>query len=110
MQAHATDAGSVCLGARGDDAPGCPHQVSIPLPGVEIALPHGLPLSGAATGQLKAIDQRFSENRITVTFEAPGGTAYELKVRINRSGVCVSGGELSAGVLHVQFPPGEGFQ
>jgi len=102
--------GNVCLAAGGETPKGCQRQLSFPLPGVEVALPHGLPLPGAFTGQLKAVDEQSSENRTTMTLEAPAASTYELTLRVNRSGVRVLGGELSGNRLHLQFPSGEGYQ
>jgi hypothetical protein len=110
VQMKGENPGSVCLSVKGETQEGCPRQVSIPLPAAEIMLPHSLPLPGAQTEQLKAVDEQHGEKHIAITLEAPGGSAFELQVRMNRPGVKVSGGELSSGRLRIQFPPGEGFQ
>ncbi|HYK90605.1 MAG TPA: glycogen debranching protein [Acidobacteriota bacterium] len=102
---------SVCLATKEQDrAQGCSNRVAIPLPAVEIALPHGLPLPGSTTEQLKVIDQQSTADQVTVTFEAQGDSIHELRVRLNRPGVRVSGAELAADRLRVRFPHGSGFQ
>ncbi len=93
-----------------DKSNGCPARVTIPLPAVEIALPHRLPLPGSSPGELKVIDQESSGDRFMVTLEAPGDRDCTLRVRLNRPGIKVSGGGLAADRLNVHFPPGPGFQ
>ncbi len=111
VEAHGAAPGSVCLtaGEQGKQR-GCPSRVTIPLPAVEIALPHEVPTPGSATGQLKVVDQEFSGNRLIVTLEAPGNADYALRVRLNRPGIRVSGADLAADRLKVHFPHGPGFQ
>ncbi len=111
VEARETAPGGVCLATRGRSRPqGCPSRLVMPLPPVEIAIPHALPLPGATTAQLKVIDQGLSTNRYSVTLEGPGDTVRELQVRLNRPGIKVSGAELTADRLRVRFPRGAGFQ
>jgi hypothetical protein len=111
VDARVTPPGSVCLETRGqEDAPGCSTRLVIPLPPVEISVPHGLPPPGAETGQLKVIAQEASADRVVVTLEAPGDAAFKVPVRFNRPGIKVSGAELTADRLLVRFPHGAGFQ
>jgi hypothetical protein len=105
----------LCLAARGSNqncnTPAATiHELSLPLPAVELEMPHGLPLSGAKTVQLKAVGERRSEQAYEVDFEALGGSQYELPVRLNRPGVIAGGGEISDGHLRVRFPEGAGYQ
>ena len=92
------------------EAPAAKREIAIPLPAVEIGLPSDLPLPGSATAQLKAIDEHPDANRYEVTFEAPGGSAYDLPVRLNRQGVRVSGAELAGSALRLRFPEGRGYE
>jgi Mannosylglycerate hydrolase MGH1-like glycoside hydrolase domain len=83
---------------------------SIELDPVEIAVPTELPGPGSETRQLKVLDQTFSPHEATFTFAGWGGTAYDLKVRLNRPRPAAQGGKLSAAKLHVQIPAGAGYQ
>ncbi len=83
---------------------------SIPLDAVEIAIPAELPSPGSETRQLKVLDQSVSAHQATFTFAAWGGTAYDLKVRLNRPHVTAQGGQVSGGRLHIQIPDGAGYQ
>jgi hypothetical protein len=86
------------------------HQLVLDLPPVEIGIPHKLPLAGSETRQLKVAGERYSANQAEFVFEARGGTTAELPLRINRTGVRVSGGEITGGKLRVHFPDGAGYQ
>jgi hypothetical protein len=83
---------------------------SIPLDPVEVAMPTELPSPGSETRQLKVVDQTFAPHEATFTFAGWGGTAYDLKVRLNRPHVTAQGGQLSGGKLHVAIPTGAGYQ
>lgn len=107
--------GTFCLddGARPGPCKNVPapaHTVWFPLPPVELSIPAELPLEGALTSQLKVLDERVSEHRAEFTLAAPGGSAYELPVRLNNSNAAAQGGELRGGKLHLQFPAGAGYQ
>ena len=86
------------------------HELTLALPPVEVEMPHGLPLPGARTSQLKAVGELSSDRKYEVTLEAPVGTSAELLVRLNHAGVRVAGAELAAGKLRVRFPEGSGYQ
>ncbi len=83
---------------------------SVPLEPVEFAMPAELPDPGSETRQLKVLDQSFSAHHGSVTFAGWGGTAYDLKVRLNRPHVTAQGGILDAGKLHIEIPAGAGYQ
>ncbi len=83
---------------------------SIALDPVEIAMPAELPSPGSETRQLKVLDQSSTADEVTFTFAGWTGTAYDLKVRLNRPHVAAQGGKLGAGTLHVQIPAGVGYQ
>ena len=86
------------------------HELRLELPPVEIDIPHGLPQPGSRTQQLKVLAEERSANRLTITMEAPGGSAYDLPLRINRPGLHVSGAEIAGDKLRVRFPAGSGYQ
>ncbi|HEX6895237.1 MAG TPA: glycogen debranching protein [Bryobacteraceae bacterium] len=89
-------------------APG--REFSIPLPAVELEIPHTYPLPGAATNQLKAVTEIRTEQLYEVVFEAPSGSQSDIPARLNRNGVAVTGAALAGDRLHVQFPKGSGYQ
>ncbi len=86
------------------------HELVLQLPAVEIGIPRGLPLPGSRTSQLKVVGERRMDNSFEADFEAPGGTEYDLLVRLNRSNVHASGAELSASRMHLRIPAGLGYQ
>jgi hypothetical protein len=86
------------------------HELEIPLPPVEIAVPGELPLPGASTAQIKVVNEQGDASHYQVAFRAPGGTECELPVRLNRSGARASGAELAGNRLQLKFPPGSGYQ
>jgi glycogen debranching enzyme len=90
--------------------PAATHEVAIPLPPVELALPHELPLPGAQTADLKVLDEEVSPARVSVSLEAPGGTVHDLVARWNSANVRVSGAERIGDKVSVEFPPGAGYQ
>ncbi|HKW99991.1 MAG TPA: hypothetical protein VJN43_19780 [Bryobacteraceae bacterium] len=85
------------------------HEIRLPLPPVEIGIPHALPQPGSATGQLKVLDQQLAATRLTLTLEAPAGSVFELPLRINRPGLHLTGANVAQGKLRVDFPPGRDF-
>ncbi len=84
--------------------------VHIALPSVELSIPARLPLPGAKTAQLKVLDQQYSANGAALTLAAMGGSSYVLPVRLNRAHVSVQNAVLTGRKLHIQFPPGAGYQ
>lgn len=84
--------------------------LTLSLPPVEIEIPGALPQEGAITEQLKAIDEEITAQQATFTFEARGGSSYELPIRLNRTGISVKDGEIAAGKLRLRFPDGIGYQ
>ncbi|QNI31637.1 glycogen debranching protein [Alloacidobacterium dinghuense] len=95
-------------------------ELRIPLPGVEIGIPHELPLPGSSTAQLKVLSQSVDAHSLTLQLEAQGGSAYDLPLRVNgaRSAIQVSGAKVDQaagggsglGKLHLTFPAGVGYQ
>jgi glycogen debranching enzyme len=86
------------------------HELVLQLPAVEIGIPSALPSPGSRTSQLKAIGERRTASYFEADFEAPGGTEYDLPVRLNRPNVHASGAELSGSRLHLRIPAGSGYQ
>ena len=100
---------TVCLESQ-CRGPGTEAEVSVPLPAIEIEVPHGLPLPGAATAGLKVLFEERGSRRYRVEFAALSGTSYELPVRLNQAGVKVTAGaELAGDRLRLRFPKGEGY-
>jgi glycogen debranching enzyme len=103
-----------------------PHGVSgrngelrIPLSGVEVDIPHELPLPGARTAQLKVPDQTADGHSLTLGLEAQGGSTYDLPLRFNglknvahADGATILPPTDARGLsrLHVVFPTGAGYQ
>jgi glycogen debranching enzyme len=83
---------------------------SLALDPVEVAVPAELPGPGSETRQLKVLDQSFSAHQAIFTFAGWGGMAYDLRVRLNRPRVRAEPGELSGGMLRLQFPAGSGYK
>ena len=95
-------------------------ELRIPLPGVEVGIPHELPLPGSRTAQLKVLSQTADSHSLTLALEAEGGITYDLPLRMNgvRSAVHADGASVTQGAasgsgvgsLHVVFPAGVGYQ
>jgi hypothetical protein len=86
------------------------HSISVPLNAVEISIPAALPMEGSITAQIKPLNEEFSATQATFTFEALGGSSYELPIRLHRVGVSVKGAQISGDNLQLQFPEGTGYQ
>jgi glycogen debranching enzyme len=90
------------------------------LPAVEVAMPHGLPLPGARTSQMKVLDETVGAHSLKLELEAEAGSVVELKVRRNEAklNLQVNGGTIlnAAGKgdgldrLVVMFAEGTGYQ
>ncbi|HVW76463.1 MAG TPA: hypothetical protein VHB45_02540, partial [Alloacidobacterium sp.] len=96
-----------------------PGELRLPLPAVEIAIPHSLPLPGSFTTQLKVLRQSASAHELSLELEAQGGSVYDLPLRengvrspIHAEGASVGNGSDAKGMrtLHVVFPAGERYQ
>ena len=93
-------------------------SVTIPLSDLEVAVPHGLPLPGARTAQLKVLAQSNDAHSATLELEAPGDTVAELALRLNRPGMKLQVSGASLGTMRedglqrllVSFPQGRGYQ
>jgi glycogen debranching enzyme len=106
IQARSDTPAVVCLvpqSAAREDCRTPRLELRIELPPVEIDIPHGLPQPGSTTQQLKVLTEERSANRFIITMEAPGGSTYELPLRINRPGI-------TSDKQRVHFPAGPGYQ
>jgi hypothetical protein len=103
-----------------DGATGKNGELRIPLPGVEVGIPHELPLPGSRTEQLKVLSQTTDAHSITLELEAQSGSVYDLPLRVNgvRSAIRADGGTVTQGVsanaglgsVRILFPAGAGYQ
>jgi glycogen debranching enzyme len=90
-------------------APAAIHTMTLPLPAVEVGVPAQLPEPGERTRQLKALSQNWSEHGALFSFEAQAGAAFDLPLRLNRTGIEVEGAQAGGGKLHLEFPRGLGY-
>jgi hypothetical protein len=104
-------------GVTGAKVAGDGSSVMFGLPEVEVAVPHGLPLPGARTAQMKVLAERAEGRSLTLELEGMSGTTTELKMRRNVARVVVraEGGTVVRGAgeldgLVVRFPAGSGYQ
>ena len=86
------------------------HVIKIPLKPVELSIPAVLPEQGAVTTQLKVLSEDYRDKNAVFALAAPGGTAMDITVRLNRPRVSVKGAELNGNKMHVEFPEGSGYQ
>lgn len=116
VQATAHDAGAFCLIPAAAKERSCnegslaAHSFTIPLPPVELGIPHGLPLEGATTSQLKVLDQQVNGRQAVFILAGMAGSVYDLPVRLNRAGVHLNGGTVKDGRVAVAFPNGAGYK
>jgi hypothetical protein len=92
------------------------------LPAVEVAVPHGLPLPGARTAQMKVLGETVDSHSLKLELEAEAGSVVEIKVRRNAAKLnlhadggaisSVTGGHAGDGLdqLTVKFTEGTGYQ
>ena len=116
IRATTRDAGMFCLTATREKEEHCTedaasaHTLTVPLPPVELEVPHGLPLEGATTSQLKVLDEQVNDHQASFTLAGMAGSTYDLPVRLNRSSVHLNGGRLNGDHVGVIFPSGTGYQ
>jgi hypothetical protein len=97
-------------------------SIAFALPAVEVAVPHGLPLQGARTAQMKVLKETNDSHSVKLELEAAAGSIVELKVRRNepKLNLRVEGGSVIAARdageqsdldrVVVKFPEGTGYQ
>ena len=88
-------------------------SLSIPLPAVEVALGHGLPLPGGRTAQMKVLSEAQEGRSLRLELEGMAGTSAELRVRRNGAGLKVraeGGTMVDEERVRVSFPAGEGYR
>jgi glycogen debranching enzyme len=97
-------------------------SITFPLPSVEIGVPHGLPLQGARTAQMKVLMETRDSNSLKLDLEAAAGSVVHLAVRSNEpklnlraeGGTIINSQDASehSGISQVvvKFPEGTGYQ
>jgi len=92
-------------GATGDGL-----TLRLPLPPVEVAIGHGLPLPGARTAQMKVLSESHEPHALRLELEGMAGTESTLIVRRNDAKVDfkAEGAKLAADKLQVNFAPAPG--
>jgi hypothetical protein len=104
---------AIHVGSRANGARVENGELRIPLPSVEVGLPHGLPEAGAVTSQMKVLDQQMSARSMRLRLSAPAGSDQVLFLRLNDSKIHLrtDGAKVSAdsAQLQVQFPSGNGY-
>jgi glycogen debranching enzyme len=99
--------------ARGAKTVADGSSVSIPLPAVEVAVGHGLPLPGARTAQMKVLSESQEGRMLRLELEGMAGTSTEVRVRRNSAGLKVraeGGTMVDEERVRVNFPAGEGYR
>ena len=82
----------------------------VALPAVEMAIPHGLPLRGSRTTQMKVLQATSEAHSLRLELEGVGGTEAVLKLRRNAAvTVRAEGAAVEGDSLRVRFG-GEGYQ
>jgi hypothetical protein len=93
-------------GGQGDTT-----TMRLPLPAVEISVPHGLPPRGSRTAQLKVVGEVRDAHSLRLELEGMAGSDATLSVRRNQAvTIHVEGGDLANDELHVVFDGTEGYQ
>ena len=88
------------------------NQLHLPLPPIEVSIPHALPLPGARTHQLKVLNETRTDRSYTLELEAQGGTEVHLPLQRNNPTVRVQaqGATLVDDDVQITFGPGTGYQ
>lgn len=117
IEAHAKDGQSLCL--CGGDKQGCKQAATsravaaVRLHPVEVGIMNSVPSPGAQTQQIKVLEERYSQNSLSLVFEAPGKSVHEVDLRLNstkKPNLRVSGAVLQGNRLRILFPDGDGYQ
>jgi hypothetical protein len=105
--------GGIVLGSRSPGASFSGGVLRIPLPSLEVSIPHALPAPGATTQQMKILDQQYSANALTLRLSGLAGSHQTIHLRMNdpRAKVHVEGAEMAQQnrVVQIDFGAGEGY-
>jgi hypothetical protein len=90
---------------------GLGSEARVPLPAVEVAVSHGLPVRGSRTAQMKVLQTTSEARSLKLELEGVGGSESVLKVRRNdaKAQVRAEGGTLEGDSLRVRFPASVGY-
>src|SRR3984957_6755542 len=112
LSVHLTGEGAnnIKLRSRATGAKTENGELRIPLPAVEVGIPHGLPEPGGVTSQLKVLDQQTGSHSLRLHLSAPANSDQTLFLRVNDPKVHPKsdGAEVStdSAQLRVRFPGG----
>jgi glycogen debranching enzyme len=82
----------------------------VTLPGVEVSVPHGLPLRGSRTTQMKVVTEHYQARSLRLELMGTAGSTETLTLRRNNvNDVRAEGAELNGAALRVTFGPGQGY-
>jgi hypothetical protein len=117
VRATGPSAQQAVLASRTPGAKWAGNLLRIPLPAVEAGLTHALPEPGAATQQMKVIDQQSSANSLTLTLSAVANSHQIVMLRVNDAHIKlrIDGAEApqpansSSYPVQVDFAAGEGY-
>jgi len=113
VQAKTTSGPEVRLASGRNRSAAAGRMLELDLPPVEVAIPHGLPLPGSRTAQMKVLKESNGERNLTLELEGTSGSTATLKLRKNQPklNVQVQGGTMiDAERLQIRFPDGDGYQ
>ena len=94
-------------------------SITFVLPPVEVAVPHGLPLPGARTSQMKVLAETVTAHSLKLELEAEAGSVVDLQlrrnapklnVRVEGASIAPEGSDPGLDSLRVTFPPGSAYQ
>ncbi len=89
------------------------HTASVPLPVVEVSLPHHPAIPGNTDCAPRVLSQQYSAHKLMLTLEVVAGTTVSLPLRINLAKapkITASGADLESGAVTVKATPGSGYQ
>jgi glycogen debranching enzyme len=96
-----------------DQAAATHHSATVALPPVEVDLEASAASAGAATQQMKVLEENYAAGKLSLRLEAPGGSTQEMRLRFNgkrKLYVQATGASQSKDKLHIVFPNGDGYQ
>ena len=86
-------------------------SMRVPLPLVQVAVAHGLPLRGAETAQMKVVGERYGTRSLDLDLEGVGGSEATLSLVVNETALHprVTGAKQVGDQLIVNFADGKGY-